>query len=479
MQTILLVEDDRLIRHTLLTYLRDLGHEVEAVDDGQAGLDRLLQGGIDLCLLDMGLPVLEGMEVLSRYKQRAPQPDHASFVIISARDDMHSTIEAVRLGAYDYLLKPLDLDRLQLTIARALEQRATSRALSRFMAQARASVGEMVGRSEGIRGVFKAVGAVAPTKAAVLIRGESGTGKELVARAIHAASLDAGEPFVAVNCSAFARELLESELFGHVRGAFTGATGDRAGRLESAGKGTLFLDEIGELPPELQVKLLRVLQERTYERVGDSRPQRLEARVLAATHRDLGRMVRAGTFREDLYYRLRVVEITVPPLRDRREDLPVLVDELLGRINRNLRTNVRYISQDAMDLLLEHPWPGNVRELENALTGACVLAKGDVITLQHLPTLTSPDELGDALGPASSAAPIPQGNTPATAPLSPPATDPTPLLPLREIERQHVARVLEHTGWNKRRACAILAITRPTLDRKIKDFSLIRPGEVP
>jgi two-component system, NtrC family, response regulator HydG len=202
-------------------------------------------------------------------------------------------------------------------------------------------------------------------------------------------------------------------------------------------------------------------------------------RIVAATNRDLQEDVASGRFRSDLFYRLKVIEIRIPPLRERREDILPLARAIVARLSRKLGLQVSGFTPAAADRLSAYRWPGNVRELENALTGACVLAKGDVITLQHLPTLTSPDELGDALGPASSAAPIPQGNTPATAPLSPPATDPTPLLPLREIERQHVARVLEHTGWNKRRACAILAITRPTLDRKIKDFSLIRPGEVP
>jgi two-component system response regulator AtoC len=417
----------------------------------------------------MGLPVLDGMGVLRALKdesQAEPAVDHPSVVVVSARDDMRSTIDAVKLGAYDYLLKPLDLDRLELTIKRALEQRAQSHVIAQFVAAEKETFGasQIVGRSESIREVFKAIGAVASSRATVLIRGESGTGKELVARAVHHASSDATQPFVAANCTAFARELLESELFGHVKGAFTGAVADKVGRLQLAGKGTLFLDEIGELPLDLQAKLLRVLQERVYERVGDARPQKLEARVIAATHRDLSRMVREGTLREDLYYRLRVVEIALPPLRDRREDIPLLVEHLLVRINRELHTNVHYVHKDAMDRLIGYDWPGNIRELENALTRAVVLAKGDSLTLANLPVAHSSEStsvsMPDSVQPSPLDADVIEG----------------PLPSLRDIERAHIVRVLMHTGWNKRRSCGILKITRPTLDRKIKEFQLERPA---
>jgi DNA-binding NtrC family response regulator len=455
MDRLLLVEDDRIILRSLLRFLKDQGYQVETACDGQEALNRLLQGGIDLCLLDMGLPVLDGLGVLQRYRDQLPSDvERATLIVVSARDDMRSTVEAVRLGAYDYLLKPVDLDRLLLTLRRATEQRDTSRKLAGFIASENSPPGEMLGRSDAIRAVFKSIGAVAASRATVLITGESGTGKELVARAIHRASPDSDQPFVAVNCGAFARDLLESELFGHVRGAFTGADRDKMGRLELAGKGTLFLDEIGELSQETQVKLLRVLQERTFERVGDPRPLRLEARLITATHRDLPALVASGAFREDLYYRLRVVEIHVPPLRQRREDVPVRVAGLLARINRSLHTSVRYIRDDAMDLLCRYDWPGNVRELENVLTRACVLAKGDLLTPDTLQALSPP----------------------------PPPPDPSPpslsgeLPSLRQVEREHIARVLQATGWNKRKSCDILQITRPTLDRKIKEFNLERPG---
>lgn len=272
-----------------------------------------------------------------------------------------------------------------------------------------------------------------------------------MAKAIHYASPEREQPFVAINCTAFAPGVLESELFGHVRGAFTGAVADKAGRLELVGGGTLFLDEIGELPLELQAKLLRVLQERVFERVGDSRPVPLRARVIAATHRDLPAMAASGSFREDLYYRLRVVEIRLPPLRARAEDVPLLVEGLLAKINRELHRGVRRVAPETMAALGRYPWPGNVRELENALTRAVVLSTGEVLEARHLP-------LGEI---AAAAARV--------------AVD-DEQVSLRLVERRHIERVLIATGWNKRRACAVLEISRPTLDRKIVEFSLARPG---
>ncbi len=463
-----------MIQRTLQGFLAELGYQVEVAGDGRAALERLVAGGIDLCLLDMGLPILDGMGVLQRYAEQVPDPsERATIVVVSARDDMRSTVEAVRLGAYDYQLKPLDLDRLQLTVVRALEQRDTTQSMVHVAADTGAH-GDMLGRSDAIREVFKAIGSVAATRATVLVTGESGTGKEQVARAIHRASADADKPFVAVNCSAFARDQIEGELFGQVRGA-TGPGGpagsDRIGRFELAGQGTLFLDEVSELPPEMQVKLLRVLQERSFERVGDSRSLRLEARLITATHRDLARLVHDGSFREELYYRLRVVQIDVPPLRERRGDIAVLVNGLLPRLNRSLRTAVRYIRHDAMDMLLAHDWPGNVRELENVLTRACVLAKGELIGPEHL------QDLGTTRSDLSPVAPpiAPGEVAVVAAPTADAPADASSLSSLRDVERDHVARVLAATRWNKRRSCHILQITRPTLDRKIKEFGLEKP----
>jgi two-component system, NtrC family, response regulator AtoC len=337
-------------------------------------------------------------------------------------------------------------------VRRAVESREAQRSLRQIVAEVASSyeVGAIVGRSAAIREVYKLIGAVSRSRATVLVAGESGSGKELVSRAIHYASEDRDKPFVAFNCTAFVHDLIESELFGHARGAFTGAVADKLGRFELAGTGTIFLDEIAELPLELQAKLLRVLQERSFERVGDARPIPLRARVIAATHCDLAAMVRAGRFREDLYYRLQVVEVRLPPLRDRREDIPLLVEALLGKIGQELHKPVRYVAPEAMARLQEYPWPGNVRELENALTRAAVLAQSDVLTLDLLPL-------------ASAAAGVPA-----------PRSEDEVLLPLHEIERRHIERVLRHTGWNKRRASAVLAISRPTLDRKIEEYGLER-----
>ena len=461
--TVLVVDDDRAIRRTLEKFLSDAGHLVVTANDGASAWEQLQEGGIDVCLLDLGMPGLDGMEVLRRLHEEWPlDATPPAVIIISARDDMRTTVQAVKLGAYDYLVKPLDANRIKLTVQRALEQRRTSLALAHMVAEEREDHGvdNIVGKSEPIREVYKRIGAVATSRATVLIRGESGTGKELVARAIHHASPGANAPFVAVNCTAFPPDLLESELFGHVRGAFTGAVSDKIGRFQLAGQGTLFLDEIGELRPELQAKLLRVLQERVFERLGDSRPVKLAARVVAATHRNLEEMMSAGTFREDLYYRLRVVEILLPPLRERREDIPMLVDYLLAKIARETHKQVRFVSTEAIDTLVQYRWPGNVRELENALTRGVVLCKGEVLTADVLP-IVEEDESDDE-------ADAEDGRAPADGAVE-------PMLTLREVEKRHIERVLARTGWHKRQACAILQITRPTLDRKIRDFRLERP----
>ncbi|HMG23477.1 MAG TPA: sigma-54 dependent transcriptional regulator [Kofleriaceae bacterium] len=450
---ILIVDDDRSIRRTLEKFLGGEGYAVTTAQDAPgaiAGAD-----AADLMLLDLGLPGGSGFDVLTALADR-PRPP--TIVVVTARDDMQSTVKAIQLGAYEYLVKPVDIDRLRLVVKQALDSRDTRDQLEAFVtrsAEARLVVGDILGKSAVIRDVWKQIGAVSTTRAPVLITGESGTGKELVARAIHFSSADRERPFVAVNCTALAPGVLESELFGHVKGAFTGAIADRPGRFELAGKGTLLLDEIAEIPLELQAKLLRVVQERTFERVGDARPIALEARIIAATHRDLAAMVARGAFREDLFYRLRVVEIALPALRERAGDIPILVEGLLAKINRDLDKDVRYVTPAALARLSAHAWPGNVRELENMLTRAVVLAKADV--------------LDETLLPIGAAAPA---GDPAAAGAEADAEGALPTL--RELERRHIIRVLAHTDWNKRRTCAILDISRPTLDRKIEEYGLRR-----
>ncbi len=438
---VLIVDDDRSIRRTLEKFLGGEGYAVTTAQDAPGAI--AAADGIDLMLLDLGLPGGSGFDVMTALAGRDRAP---AVVVVTARDDMQSTVKAIQLGAYEYLVKPVDIDRLRDVIKTALDSRGARDHLVELAARG-PELGDILGKSQPIRDVWKQIGAVSTTRAPVLIRGESGTGKELVAKAIHNASVDRERPFIAVNCTALAPGVLESELFGHVKGAFTGAIGDRPGRFELAGRGTLFLDEIAEIPLELQAKLLRVLQERTFERVGDARTLPLDARILAATHRDLAKMVEEGTFREDLYYRLRVVEIHLPALRERAGDIPLLVEGLLAKINRDLARDVRFVTPAALAKLTAYPWPGNVRELENTLTRAVVLAKGDVLdeTVLHL-------------------------GTPAAVPAGASADGELPTL--RELERRHIARVLAHTDWNKRRACAILDISRPTLDRKIEEYCL-------
>ncbi|MBV8763177.1 MAG: sigma-54-dependent Fis family transcriptional regulator [Deltaproteobacteria bacterium] len=445
MARILIVDDDRSIRRTLEKFLGGEGYVVATAQDAPGAITSATHaegGPIDLMLLDLGLPGGSGFDVLAALKDT---PDAPTIVVVTARDDMQSTVKAIQLGAYEYLVKPVDIDRLRDVMKTALESRAARTQLVQLAGKG-GEVGEILGKSAPIRDVWKQIGAVSTTRAPVLISGESGTGKELVARAIHGASAARELPFVAVNCTALAPGVLESELFGHVKGAYTGAVADRPGRFELAGKGTLFLDEIAEIPLDLQAKLLRVLQERTFERVGDAKTLQLEARVIAATHRDLAAMVAKGTFREDLYYRLRVVEIHLPALRERPGDIAILVDGLLAKINRDLGKDVRFVTPAALAKLTAYAWPGNVRELENTLTRAVVLAKSDVLdeTLLPLGATTTPVEASEG------------GELPT----------------LRELERRHIIRVLAHTDWNKRRACAILDISRPTLDRKIEEFGL-------
>ena len=438
MPRILIVDDDRSIRRTLEKFLGAEGYEVATAHDAPSAIAAVDQA--ELVLLDLGLPGGSGFDVFAALEGREHKP---TIVVVTARDDMQSTVKAIQLGAYEYLVKPIDIDRLHGVVQAALASRESRSELVALAARG-GLAGDILGKSPAIRDVWKQIGAVSTTRAPVLITGESGTGKELVAKAIHNAGAEHGaKPFVAVSCQALAPGVLESELFGHVKGAFTGAVGDRPGRFELAGKGTLFLDEIAEIPPELQAKLLRVLQERTFERVGDAKPLPLDARIIAATHRDLAAMVAKGTFREDLYYRLRVVEIHLPPLRERAGDITVLVEGLLAKIARELGKEIRYVTPTAHARLAARDWPGNIRELENTLTRAVVLAKTDVLDETLLPLAAArPDDHAD--------------------------TTPT----LREIERRHIVRVLAETEWNKRRACAILDISRPTLDRKIEEYGL-------
>jgi len=442
MKSVLVIDDDPLIRKTLSSYLSKKGFEAVAAEDGEEGIQKYEEHIPDLVILDIRLPDVDGLEVLGRIREKNP---NASIIIMTAYDDMKTTIEAIKLGAFEYLVKPLDYVELDLTIDKAFQIRSLEDKVSYLLEekQKEYTIDNIIGRSVEMREVFKLIGSVANTRTNVLIQGESGTGKELVAKAIHYNSPYRGEPFIVINCSAITDTLLESELFGHVKGAFTDAVYETKGKFEIAGKGTLFLDEIGDISANLQSKLLRVIETRDFMKVGGEKILKTEARIIAATNQDLKKLIEIGKLREDLYYRLKVVEIALPPLRDRKEDIPELVAYLLEKINRDLRKNVRKVPPEVMKTVMNLPWEGNVRELENALIRGVILAKGDVLLDENLAL-----EIGDK------------------------KLYPKQLVPLKEVEKDYIQHVLKATKGNKTRTSQILQITRPTLDKKIKEYKL-------
>jgi len=448
MPNILVVEDDPLVSKTLVSHLKKKGFEVRLAETGEEGFRIFREFQPELMLLDVKLPDLNGLDLLKQIKN---EDKKISAIVMTAFDDMKTTVEAIKSGAFEYLVKPLDYLELDLTIDKALQMKALEEKVSYLIEekQKEYQIDNIIGRSPQMREIFKMIGSVANTRTNVLIQGESGTGKELVAKAIHYSSPFRDEPFIVINCSAISDTLLESELFGHVKGAFTDAVAETRGKFEIAGKGTLFLDEIGDISFNLQSKLLRVIETRDFMKVGGEKILKTEARIIAATNRDLTELVAQGKFREDLYYRLKVVEIFLPPLRERKEDIPDLVAYLLEKINRELKKNVRKVPSEVMEYLMSQPWKGNVRELENALTRAVILAKGDVILKEHLPFEPVSEK------PAEEKSPIPKE-----------------LIPLWEVEKRYIQHVLEVTKGSKTRACQVLEISRPTLDKKIKDYDL-------
>ncbi|HUE96925.1 MAG TPA: sigma-54 dependent transcriptional regulator, partial [Longimicrobiaceae bacterium] len=357
---ILVVDDDERIRLSVSRALAPQAREVRAAESAERALAMLAEAPPDVILCDVRMPGMDGIEFLRLLRKRTPE---IAVILMTAYDDLSTVATAMREGAADFLIKPLDLHQLRRVLEKVVTERAQTDPIRPSATETPRGADGLVGRDPRMIEIFKVVGQVAGTRANVVIRGESGTGKELIAQAIHSSSPWAREPFVAVNCTALPPTLLESELFGHVRGSFTGATGDRRGRFALAGRGTIFLDEIGDTTPEFQAKLLRVLQEHEFYPVGAERPGRTEARVIAATHRDLEKLVAAGSFREDLYYRLRVVEIVVPPLRERMGDVPLLTAHLVRKASRAVGRESPHLSAAALAALLVHSWPGHVREL--------------------------------------------------------------------------------------------------------------------
>ncbi len=384
MNRILVVDDERSMRDFITILLRKHGHVVETADDGEAALRLLGEREYDLVLTDLKMPGAGGLEVLAEVKRRDPS---TQVILMTAYASTDTALRAMKEGARDYVTKPFKVDELLLQIEKALDVRRLERENFYLRAElaGRTKLDNIVGRSPAIKRVLDMVLRVAPTRTTVLITGESGTGKELFARALHEHSERADGPFVPVNCGAIPETLIESEFFGHVRGAFTGAQGDKKGLFAAAHGGTIFLDEIGELPMSMQVKLLRVLQERRLKPVGSVSEQEVDCRMVAATNRDLREMVQRGEFREDLYYRLNVIQIAIPPLRERRDDVQLLIQHFIERFSRELGKVIRGVSREAMDLLLHYPYDGNVRELENIIERAVTLEGTDMITVESLP----------------------------------------------------------------------------------------------
>jgi DNA-binding NtrC family response regulator len=442
---VMIVDDDAAIRETLERNLSRWGYEVTPAASAEEALTNVQRSDPAVLITDVRMPGMDGLELLRTLRERVPGVD---VIVMTAFEEMRAAVDAMKAGAFDFLVKPLDLDHIELVIQRCFSQKALRRRVAQLAEEGResAALDDIAGRAPRMIEIYKTIGQVARTRAPVLVRGETGTGKELIARAIHFNSADAGEPFVAVNCTAIPEALLESELFGHKKGAFTGAVSDRRGKFALAASGTIFLDEIGDTSPAFQAKVLRVLQDGEFTPVGADRPEKTDARVIAATHRDLEELVRTGAFRDDLYFRLRVVEIRVPPLRERRSDLPVLIEHLMRKIARSLHEPEHGLTPVAMESLVGYEWPGNVRELENTLTRALVLARGGVIDAGDL-------ALGDSLDPTDAELDSPDAASPAQGDS------------LRQAERDHVLRILAKANGNKRKAARLLGISRSRLDR--------------
>jgi DNA-binding NtrC family response regulator len=451
---VLVAEDDRVARDLLCEILRGEGFEVEAVDDGAGAVERAVAGRYDLVVSDVRMERSGGLDVLKAFTERAPA---TPVILITAFGDVTGAMEAIQRGAYDYVSKPFNVEELKLTVGRALERKRLVAEQKTVPSDARTNLQDIVGKTPVMLEVYKLVARVAASTATVLVHGESGTGKELVARAIHTHSPRAGATFVPVNCTALTESLLESELFGHAKGAFTGAVAAKRGLFEMANGGTLFLDEIGDMGPKMQAQLLRTLQDGEVRPVGGTEAIRVDVRLVCATNKDLDEEVKAARFREDLYFRINVVTIRLPPLRERREDIPMLVGHFLNKLALRERRAPAAMSPEALKLLTGYAWPGNVRELENAIERAVAVAKGNVILPSDLP-------------PEVGGGPEPGAGAESGGLLGEVGNRPT----LAELERRYIQLVLGEVGGNKKKAAEKLGIDRRTLYRALE-----RGGEVP
>jgi DNA-binding NtrC family response regulator len=451
---ILIVDDDPLVPRTLRILLRKQGHDVDACEDARTALARLEKETFHLVISDINMPGMDGFDLLERVRDL--QPD-AEVILVTGYGTIENAVRGMRLGAFDYVTKPVMDEEMLLVVSRALESqrlRAENADLRAQLASARhARPDDIVGRDPEFLRVFETIDAVAPTRATVLITGESGTGKSLIARKLHEASGRADGAFVEVNCGALPEGLLESELFGHAKGSFTGATSNRAGRFQAADGGTLFLDEIGTASQALQVRLLRVLQDRCFEPVGSEETVTVDVRLVLATNEDLARAVREQEFRQDLYYRISVVPIQLPSLRERVSDIPLLAAHFLRRFAELNEKDVRHIDDNVMTILQAHPWPGNIRELENVIERGVILCRGDTLAPKDLP-----GELTRSLA----------------------APEPGQVLPLRKAleipEREIIERTLRSHNWNRQETAAALMINRTTLFNKMRKYGLLDSG---
>lgn len=467
-QKILIADDEDSIRLILSRAVEKMGLSSRCVSNGRDALEELKTGDIGVALVDVRMPELSGLEILGR---RAEFLTDTPVIVMTAQDTMENAITAMKNGAFDYITKPFDLDEIRILVERALENVRLKTELSELKKSAptRESHHTLIGSTRAMQGIFKTIGKVADQDVTVLIQGESGTGKEFIARAIHLSGQRSNKPFVAVNCAAIPDNLLESELFGYKKGAFTGADSDKIGFLEQADGGTVFLDEIGEMPANLQVKLLRFLQDKTVQRLGDANLRSLDVRVIAATNKNLKKAVAKEVFREDLYFRLNVVPIEVPPLRERREDIPRLVEHFLAKYGKLLANETKQFSPDAIDYFSISDWPGNVRELENAIKRVLVLARGDIVTGAEARSILSDDTSISDLSKTSTLGDL--VSLKIRAAVQALANDhPTDLYEklLPNFEKPLISAALEMTAGNQLKAAELLGLNRNTLRKKIR-----------
>lgn len=447
---VLIVDDEPNMLDVLSDVLSDDGYDVDVASSGTEAVSKASSGDFHVAILDLKLPDMSGLDILREIRSRTPG---TVSIMITAYSSVDTAIQAMKIGAYDYITKPFKIEQLKSAVASAVELGASFFRAPHGQVQRELEFG-MIGSTGVMHEIFKMIDCVAPTNASVLIYGETGTGKELLAKAIHNCSHRAGRPFVKVNCAAIPEGLLESELFGHERGAFTSAVTTRIGRFEMADSGTIFLDEIAEMSPAMQGKLLRVTQEKEFERVGSSETRSADVRIISATNKNLVELVGKGDFREDLYYRLSVVPIYIPPLRERKSDILLLAEKFLRDYSSALGKNVESISEEAMNMLTEYDWPGNVRELENCVERAVIFAKGPVIN-------------GDSLFVG-----LPAINAPLSDPSPSDAAVPREAKSIKEVEKAHIIRVLKATNSNRTQAAEILEISRRTLQNKIKEYGI-------